>query len=85
MNNILTNPDRSRVAKALVLRFFELPVGARFEFRGHRYQKVARGFAADEERMGNLFHADTEVITDNDSPLGRARYAGTGLSVAPAV
>ena len=46
------------------MRFKELPVGARFEFRGHRYEKVALSMARDEERMGNIFHDDTEVVSD---------------------
>ncbi len=46
------------------MRFKELPVGARFEFRGHRYEKVAISMARDEERRGNIFHDDTEVVSD---------------------
>lgn len=64
------------------MQFKELPVGARFEFRGHRYEKVALSMACDEERMGNIFHDDTEVVSD--TPPGRNseadRSAGAGQS-----
>ncbi len=36
-------------------------VGARFEFRGRRYEKMNAEVGRDEERGGNVFHASTEV------------------------
>ena len=44
--------------------FEQLPVGARFEFRGHRYQKLATSMACDENRWGNVFQAGTEVVCE---------------------
>ena len=54
---------------SMLVRFKEVPVGARFEFRGLRYEKVARSMARDEERQGNIFHEDTEVVYE--APAGR--------------
>jgi hypothetical protein len=45
-------------------RFCELAVGARFEFRGRRYEKVSAEVGRDEERGGNMFHPGTEVVSD---------------------
>ena len=64
------------------MQFKELPIGARFEFRGRRYEKVALSMACDEERMGNIFHDDTEVVSE--TPIGHNseadRAAGAGQS-----
>jgi hypothetical protein len=46
------------------IQFSKIPVGARFEFRGHRYEKLALSMACDEERLGNIFHAETEVVVE---------------------
>jgi hypothetical protein len=51
----------------MLMQFKELPIGARFEFRGRRYEKVALSMACDEERMGNIFHDDTEVVSEAPS------------------
>lgn len=48
----------------MTTRFGELPVGARFEFRGRRYEKLALSLARDEERQGNVFRDETEVVTE---------------------
>lgn len=48
----------------MILTFCQLPVGARFEFRGRRYEKLALSLARDEERYGNVFHDHTEVCWD---------------------
>ncbi len=45
-------------------RFGELPVGARFEFRGRRYEKISDEIGRDEERGGNVFQPGTEVVCD---------------------
>ncbi len=45
-------------------RFCELVVGARFEFRGRRYEKMNAEIGHDEERGGNVFHGNTEVIAE---------------------
>ncbi len=44
--------------------FWQLPIGARFEFRGRRYEKLALSMARDEERCGNIFQDEAEVIWD---------------------
>jgi len=72
MTTTLAERKRTALASAQIVRFIELPVGARFEFRGHRYEKVDRGFAADEDRAGNLFHADTEVLAHHGTATGRS-------------
>lgn len=41
--------------------FYQLPIGARFEFRGRRYEKLALSMARDEERCGNIFQDEAEV------------------------
>ena len=48
----------------MITTFFQLPVGARFEFRGRRYEKLALSMARDEERCGNIFQYETEVAWD---------------------
>ena len=48
--------------RVVMIAFGQVPIGARFEFRGKRYEKVSEEFGRDEERNGNLFHRRTEVI-----------------------
>ena len=48
----------------MTTKFSQIPIGARFEFRGHRYEKLALSMARDEERLGNIFHAETEVVPE---------------------
>jgi hypothetical protein len=48
----------------MIVRFDELPIGARFEFWGRRYEKVATGMGQDEERRGNCIHGHAEVRWD---------------------
>ena len=42
--------------------FYQLPLGARFEFRGKRYEKLALSMAGDEDRCGNIFQEEAEVF-----------------------
>jgi hypothetical protein len=46
------------------VRFYELAVGAVFEFGGERYQKSAMSMAQDERRWGSVFMGETEVVSD---------------------
>lgn len=46
------------------VRFDEVPVGGRFEFRGRRFEKIELSVARDEERWGAVFHEETEVVED---------------------
>ncbi len=48
-------------------RFCELVVGARFEFRGRRYEKMNAEVGRDEERGGNVFHGNTEVVAEGQN------------------
>ncbi len=45
--------------------FYQLSNGARFEFRGKQFEKVAMSMAVDAERCGNVFQAETEI-----TPIG---------------
>ncbi len=60
--------EEGRFFSCMLGPFKELPVGTRFEFRGLRYEKVARSMACDEERLGNVFHEDTEVVWSPPAP-----------------
>ncbi len=46
----------------MITTFCQLPIGARFEFRGRRYEKLALSMAGDEDRCGNIFREETEVL-----------------------
>jgi hypothetical protein len=52
-------------------RFGDLPIGSRFCFRAHRYEKVTTEIGRDEERGGNVFHANTEVLAEMALAGGR--------------
>jgi hypothetical protein len=51
------------------IQFQEIPIGQFFEYRGRRYRKLALSMASDEDRNGNIFQAQTEVLPD---PLPQA-------------
>ncbi len=59
----------------MITQFSELPIGARFEFRGRRYEKLAASFAGDEDRCGNVFQACAEVFWDAPEAVRRAHVA----------
>jgi hypothetical protein len=44
------------------MQFYQLAKGARFEFRGKQYQKVAMSMAEDAELCGNVFRGETEIM-----------------------
>jgi hypothetical protein len=46
------------------MKFYELAVGARFVFRGRRFEKIAMSVAHDEQRCGTVFMGETEVSPD---------------------
>jgi len=54
--------------KRHLTQFSALPVGARFEFRGRRYEKLALSLARDEDCCGNVFQDQTEVWADLPPP-----------------
>jgi len=47
------------------MQFYQLAPGARFEFRGRHFKKVAISMAQDSERNGNIFQGETEI-----TPIG---------------
>jgi hypothetical protein len=51
------------------MQFYELAVGARFFFRGRRYEKIAMSMARDEDRIGNIFMGETDVAADGETLL----------------
>lgn len=66
----------------MLTAFSQLPVGARFEFRGRRYEKLALSLARDEERCGNIFQDHTEVLWDLRTAPGPRRSCGS-LPIPP--
>ena len=46
------------------IQFQEIPIGQFFEYRGRRYRKLALSMASDEDRNGNIFQAQTEVLPE---------------------
>jgi hypothetical protein len=55
---------QSRTPLPSTIQFQEIQIGQHFEFRGRRYRKLALSMACDEDRMGNIFQAQTEVLPD---------------------
>ena len=51
------------------MKFYELAIGARFIFRGQRFEKIAMSMARDEENCGNIFMGGTEVEPDGEPLL----------------
>jgi hypothetical protein len=66
-------------------RFGELPIGARFCYRAHRYEKMTSAVGRHEENGGSVFHASTEVValTLNPSPVPNGRGAASTPRVVP--
>ncbi len=54
--------------------FRNVPVGAVFEYRGARYQKLALSLARDENRWGNIFHDETPVVMGAALPSTDLRF-----------
>jgi hypothetical protein len=46
------------------MKFYELAVGARFVFRGRRFEKIAMSMARDEEDRSSIFLGETEVVPE---------------------
>jgi hypothetical protein len=71
----------------LIIQFQDIPIGGHFEFRGCHYQKLALSMAGDEERNGNIFMAQTEVMPalltgiNLNSEGGPSRIESNGPSV----
>jgi hypothetical protein len=58
--NSLEGPERPK--HVCDMQFYQLAKGARFEFRGKQFQKIAMSMAEDAERNGNIFQGETEII-----------------------
>jgi hypothetical protein len=56
--------EPGRIPKSPKIQFQEIPIGQHFEFRGRRYKKLALSMASDEDRIGNIFQSQTEVLPD---------------------
>jgi len=52
------------------IQFQEILIGQFFEYRGRRYRKLALSMASDEDRNGNIFQAQVEVLPDPFSRIG---------------
>jgi len=61
MHQRITSPNSPRRPTD---QFQEIPIGQFFEYRGRRYRKLAISMASDEDRNGNIFQAQTEVLPD---------------------
>ena len=46
------------------MKLYELAVGARFVFRGRRFEKIAMSMANDEHGCGSIFLGETGVVPD---------------------
>jgi hypothetical protein len=46
------------------MKFYELAIGARFVFRGPRFEKIGMGMAKEEQGLGSLFMVETEIVPD---------------------
>ena len=51
------------------MMFYKLAIGSRFSFGGQRYVKTAMSMAQDEQPIGNLFLAETEVTVEGEPLL----------------
>jgi hypothetical protein len=74
-SEMLIELGQARPPLPSTIQFQEIPIGQHFEFRGRRYRKLALSMACDEDRIGNIFQAQTEVLPD---PFPSA--AGSGSS-----
>ena len=46
------------------MKFYELAIGARFVFRGQRFEKIAMSMAREEQGLGSIFQGETEIVPD---------------------
>ena len=69
-SGMLIELGQPRHPSASTIQFQEIPIGQHFEFRGRRYRKLALSMACDEDRMGNIFQAQTEVLPDPFASIG---------------
>jgi hypothetical protein len=46
------------------MKFYELAIGARFIFRGRRFEKIAMSMARQEQGLASIFQGETEIVPD---------------------
>jgi hypothetical protein len=63
-SEMLIELGQARPSQPSTIQFQEIPIGQHFEFRGRRFRKLALSMACDEDRIGNIFQAQTEVLPD---------------------
>jgi len=51
------------------VKFYQLAIGAEFQFQGRRFRKTAGSMAADERGWGHVFQGLTEVATEGEPLL----------------
>jgi hypothetical protein len=66
------------------VKFYELAIGARFVFRGQRFQKIAMCMAEDDRRWGNIFRGETDVTLDVRSAECGVQNVGPEMLLPPA-
>lgn len=57
------------------MKFYELAVGARFEFDGRQFEKIGMSMAEDEKRNGCIFMGGMDVIPAGEPMLLSAEEA----------
>lgn len=57
----------------MAARFYELAIGARFKFRGRRYEKVAMSLARDIWGWANILQGET--VVESKGPFLAAEVA----------
>jgi hypothetical protein len=50
------------------MKFHQVPMGAKFNFHGETFTKVALGMAEDEHRTGHIFRYEYEVESEAMDP-----------------
>jgi len=50
------------------MKFYELAIGARFAFRGERFEKTAHGMASGRG-IGHVFRGVVDVVAEEGAPL----------------
>jgi len=55
--------------KGTAMKFYELAIGARFVFRGQRFEKIAISMARGLPGFGGIFMGETEVTPEAEALL----------------
>jgi hypothetical protein len=65
------------------MTFKEVPIGARFTFRGREYLKLALSVADDDKRDGHVFQYECEVESDKKGDASNSGMAGEWIKCGP--